>query len=283
MRHVQATLVAACVAAWCTTAGAAAHRPVLQRTARATTGASAIARPLRARAARRSARASGVRMLEIDAETLRSIGPMGMAAVVCGADMIPGAPTQPIAIAAGALFGLPNGLLAVCVGQAFAAAGALTLSRTPAVRELILSKEQELESESPNKLRLSLNAVAKRIDSQGFWGVIATVVGVRQSPIIPFSLGNYYLGLFTRAPPAAVLAGTLVGCFPLNALWVYVGASTQGALEKVLAGEAVDPGELLQSPAGSALEVLGGLATLAIVVAVGRAMASESGVEEDAA
>ena len=216
----------------------------------------------------------------LDVETLRSIGPAGMSAAVCLADMVPGAPTQPIAITVGALFGFQEGLACVSFGQACATALALTLARSPAAKS-VLSKAETL-LQSPGPLKKSLDAIAKTINSQSFVGVVGTIIGVRQSPIIPFSLGNYYLGLFTQAPLPAVVVGTVVGCLPLNALWVYVGATTSDALSAILAGEQIDLGSLLNSPAGEALEGIGGLATAGLAYVIFRTLQKQSAEETDA-
>lgn len=215
----------------------------------------------------------------LDVETLRNLGPTGMSAAVCLADMIPGVPTQPVAIATGALFGFPEGLACVCFGQACATAAAVTLARSPAAKSILSKAEDALST--PGPLKRSLDTIAATIDSQSAIGVFTTIVGVRQSPIIPFSLGNYYLGLFTRAPLVSVLAGTLVGCLPLNALWVYVGATTGDALNQILNGEKVDVSAILSSPAGETLEAVGGLATAALAVVLVSALrkAQEAGAE----
>lgn len=214
------------------------------------------------------ARRASPRMLDV--ETLRSLGPTGMAAAVCFADMVPGVPTQPIAIATGALFGFQQGLVCVCAGQAAATAAAVSLARSPAAKSVLSKAEGALSA--PGPLKSSLDTIAATINSQSAFGVFTTIIGVRQSPIIPFSLGNYYVGLFTRAPLASVVAGTIVGCLPINALWTYVGATTSGALGALLAGEKVDVSSIISSPAGEALEALGGLATAALAVFVFQAV-----------
>jgi len=224
----------------------------------------------------RLARASP-RMLDV--ETLRNLGPAGMTAAVLVADMVPGVPTQPIALATGALFGFQEGLACVVTGQACAAAGAIALARSPAAKA-ILNKAQAALSSS-GALKRSLDAIAATIDSQSALGVCGTIIGVRQSPVIPFSLGNYYIGLFTRAPLMSVVVGTIIGCLPLNALWVYVGSTTSDALGAVLRGEKVDVSAILSTPAGETLEALGAVATavLAVVLFSTLKAASQVGAE----
>jgi uncharacterized membrane protein YdjX (TVP38/TMEM64 family) len=245
-------------------------RPALAHQARAHTLGAHTLRGVGA-ATPRAGRAAA-RMLDV--ETLRSIGPAGMAAAICLADMIPGAPTQPISITTGALFGFQEGLACVSFGQACATALALTLARSPAAKS-VLSKAENL-LQSPGPLKKSLDTIATTINSQSFVGVVGTIIGVRQSPVIPFSLGNYYLGLFTNAPLPAVVAGTVVGCLPLNALWVYVGSTTSGALAAILAGEQVDVGSILSSPAGEALEGVGGLATAGLAFVLYRTLQNQA-------
>ncbi|KAJ1638567.1 hypothetical protein T492DRAFT_942531 [Pavlovales sp. CCMP2436] len=227
-----------------------------------------------------STRPAGRRAVAVmlDAESLRQLGPAAFSAAVFVADMVPGVPTQPIAIASGAVFGFQEGLAAVCIGQALAAAGALALARSPAAKA-VRDKAEEMLGEGAAKR--SLDAIAKTVDSQSALGVFGSIVGVRQSPVIPFSIGNYYLGLFTRAPIASVVAGTVVGCLPLNALWVYVGATTGDALTAILSGEKVDVSLVLQSPAGTALEVLGSLATAALAVVAFKALRGAQELEPE--
>jgi uncharacterized membrane protein YdjX (TVP38/TMEM64 family) len=193
--------------------------------------------------------------------------------------MVPGAPTQPIAITTGALFGFQEGLACVVVGQALAAAAAIALARSPVAKAFVGRVEDALAASGP--LKRSLDAIAATIDSQSALGVMGTIIGVRQSPVIPFSLGNYFLGLFTEAPLLAVVAGTVVGCLPLNALWVYVGSTTSGALGAILAGEKVDVTAILHTPAGELLEAIGGLATAGLAVVAYQALKSAASIDPE--
>jgi len=84
----------------------------------------------------------------------------------------------------------------------------------------------------------------------------------RLSPVFPFTLLNYLLGLTTVRTSSYVLAN-LLGMLPGTFLYVYIGATAREAL----AGRASGETGTLQL----ALKIVGLLATFAVVLIVTRA------------
>lgn len=78
-----------------------------------------------------------------------------------------------------------------------------------------------------------LVAVDRAIGTQGF----KTVVLLRLSPLVPFSLLNYLLGI-TRVRPLAFVAGSALGMLPGTVLYVYVGSLVRTVAELTQGGNA---------------------------------------------
>jgi uncharacterized membrane protein YdjX (TVP38/TMEM64 family) len=95
----------------------------------------------------------------------------------------------------------------------------------------------------------------------------------RLSPVFPFTLLNYLLGLTTVRTSSYVLAN-LLGMLPGTFLYVYIGATARAALAGGAAGET----GTLQI----ALRIIGLLATFAVVFIVTR-MARKAMAEAAAA
>lgn len=179
---------------------------------------------------------------------------MGLLVALC--DSIPLFPTQPISIASGALFGFGPGLAAVIVGQTLAAAFALSIGRYagPSVMDAL---------DNSSKARRVLEGLGLDADA-GFFKVFRAIFIARQSPVLPFSVGNYLVGAATSAPIVPALLGTLLGCVPLNCVWVGVGAGGMTTLN-TLEG---DNGSISQYM--GMLEGVGAIATLLIVLNLGK-------------
>ncbi len=94
---------------------------------------------------------------------------------------------------------------------------------------------------------------------------LRVVTLIRMSPLFPFNLINYGLGL-TKLRLRDYVLGSVVGMAPAILLFVYVG-STLRALEQVFSGTS----EL--GTGGTALFALGFAATLLVAVLVGRTAA----------
>ena len=178
-------------------------------------------------------------------QSLGAIGPLVVVLVyvVATVFLIPG---SAITIGAGTLFGLKTGLIVVVLGANLGALAAFLLART-----LLRAKVAAWAAGNP-KFRSLDQAIGK----QGFKMVLLT----RLSPVFPFVLLNYFLGLTAVRTGAYVLAN-LIGMLPATFLFVYIGAAARDAL----AGQPASA-DLYQQ----ILKYVGLAATIAVVVIVTR-------------
>ncbi len=116
-------------------------------------------------------------------------------------------PKSVFTIAAGAIFGIPTGLLVVVSGATSGAVMAFLIART-------------LGSEGIHAL---LGNQIRRFDTQlethGLW----TVLVARLIPIVPFTAFNYVAGI-SRLRLSVFIIGTLVGMLPATTAYVAIGA-----------------------------------------------------------
>ena len=155
-------------------------------------------------------------------------------------------PASLVTVGAGTLFGLKTGLVVVLIGANLGALCSFLLART------FLRQRVTHWTESNPKFRFLDEAIGR----QGFKMVLLC----RLSPIFPFILLNYFLGLTAVRVVAYVLAN-LLGMLPAMFLLVYIGATARDALEaQPVAGDFYQ----------QALKYIGLAATVAIVVVVTR-------------
>lgn len=147
-------------------------------------------------------------------QSLGAIGPLVvvLAYILCTVLFIPG---SAITIGAGTLFGLTTGLLVVVLGANLGALCAFLLART------FLRDKIAAWAAANSKFRSLDQAIGK----QGFKMVLLT----RLSPVFPFVLLNYFLGLTAVSIGAYVLAN-LIGMLPATFLFVYIGAAARDAI-----------------------------------------------------
>ncbi|HUC96944.1 MAG TPA: FAD-containing oxidoreductase, partial [Candidatus Polarisedimenticolaceae bacterium] len=148
---------------------------------------------------------------------------------------------------AGTLFGLKTGLMVVVAGANLGALASFLLART-------FLRERVANWAAANPKFRSLD---RAIGKQGFKMVLLT----RLSPVFPFVLLNYFLGLTAVRNGSYVLAN-LMGMLPATFLFVYIGAAARDAL----AGEMDVAAGFYQQ----ILKYVGLLATVAVVVVVTR-------------
>src|SRR5258705_578179 len=125
-------------------------------------------------------------------------------------------PASFVTLGAGTLFGLKTGLFVALVGANLGALCSFLLART------FLRQKVSLWTASHPKFRFLDEAIGK----QGFKMVLLC----RLSPIFPFILLNYFLGL-TAVRTAAYVLANLLGMLPAMFLLVYIGAAARDALE----------------------------------------------------
>jgi pyruvate/2-oxoglutarate dehydrogenase complex dihydrolipoamide dehydrogenase (E3) component/uncharacterized membrane protein YdjX (TVP38/TMEM64 family) len=183
--------------------------------------------------------------LESHVQSLGAIGPVAVALayILCTVLFIPG---SALTIGSGTLFGLKTGFLVVLVGANLGALSAFLLART------FLREKVARWAEGNPKFR----SLDQAIGNQGFKMVLLT----RLSPVFPFVLLNYFLGLTTVRTPAYILAN-LIGMLPATFLFVYIGAAARDAI----AGQ-MGAADFYQQ----ILKYVGLLATVAVVVIVTR-------------
>jgi uncharacterized membrane protein YdjX (TVP38/TMEM64 family) len=174
-------------------------------------------------------------------------GPVGLVAVYVVATVlfIPG---FILTLGAGFAFGVVRGTIAVSVGATLGASSAWLLGRTLA-RGFI-----ERRVAGNPKFR----ALDEAIGEHGF----KIVLLLRLSPVFPFNLLNYALGL-TRVSFRDYLLASWIGMLPATVMIVYIGSSVR-SLADVMSGQ-VEVGI-----GRKVLFVAGLLATVAVTILVTR-------------
>jgi pyruvate/2-oxoglutarate dehydrogenase complex dihydrolipoamide dehydrogenase (E3) component/uncharacterized membrane protein YdjX (TVP38/TMEM64 family) len=156
-------------------------------------------------------------------------------------------PGSAVTIGAGTLFGLKTGFMVVVLGANLGALCSFLLARS-----FLREKVAAWAATNPK-----FRSLDQAIGRQGFKMVLLT----RLSPVFPFVLLNYFLGLTAVRTGAYVLAN-LMGMLPATFLFVYIGAAARDAL----AGEPDAVAGFYQQ----ILKYVGLAATLAVVVIVTR-------------
>jgi uncharacterized membrane protein YdjX (TVP38/TMEM64 family) len=157
-------------------------------------------------------------------------------------------PASLLTLAAGALFGVLWGTIYTLVGAVVGATVAFLIARYAARRVV----ERRLAG-NPR-----FAAIDRAVGAEG----LKIVTLLRLSPVFPFSLLNYALGL-THVTLADYLIG-MIGIVPGTLLYVYLG-KVGGDLAALAIG--VHP---TGGPASTALLMIGLLATIAVTVLIGR-------------
>lgn len=186
-------------------------------------------------------------------------GPAAAYVAVAVCDSIPLVPTQPLTIAAGAAFGLGPGLAIVVSGQTSAAAFCFVVGRT-------VLGPKKVEALFGGRFSSVASQFASGDGKDSFSTAMRTVILLRQSPVIPFSVGNYVLGA-TDAPIPALMLGTVIGCLPLNMFYTATGAIVRGGAKAFL-----DSVGLNLEDVESILGVVGVAATAGIVYFLAKAI-----------
>ena len=203
-----------------------------------------------------------VRQCFMDFESyVKSLGALGPLVVVliyvlCTVLFIPG---SAITVGAGTLFGLKTGFVVVVLGANLGALCSFLLARS-----FLREKVAAWAAANP-KFRVLDQAIGK----QGFRMVLLT----RLSPVFPFVLLNYLIGLTAVRTGAYVLAN-LIGMLPATFLFVYIGAAARDAL----AGQPDASADLYEQ----VLKYVGLATTIAVVVIVTRIARKALGEAEQA-
>ncbi len=188
--------------------------------------------------------------LPVMMDWFRSLGPWGatvfvVAYVLACVLFLPG---TPLTLGAGALFGVPLGFVLVSLASTLGAMASFLIGRF-AARGWIVTKVAGYPK---------FAAIDAAVGREG-WKIIALL---RLSPLFPFSLLNYALGL-THVKFRDYTIASWLGMMPGTLLYVWLGA---------LAGDAAKQaeGKHERTPAEWALYGVGLLATVAVTVYVAR-------------
>jgi len=158
------------------------------------------------------------------------------------------APGLPLTLGAGFLFGVKQGIPVAAIGATLGATLAFLIGRYIA-RGWV---NRQIEG------RRNFQAIDRAIAEEG-WRMVLLA---RLSPIFPFNLLNYALGL-TQVSLPAYFFPTLFGILPAMVVYVYIGSLTQDLA-------AVAAGDVEKTPAQWALLGVGLLATLMVTVLIAR-------------
>ena len=159
-------------------------------------------------------------------------------------------PASVLTISAGFLFGGLYGTALVSVGSTFGAALSFLIARYFA-RAFVEDKIQR----SDGKI---LIAVDKAIESQGS----KVVFLMRLSPLFPYSLINYSLGL-TKIPFVEYIVASWAGMLPGTFAYTGIGAAGKVAIGASVGGTGVGPVTI-------ALYAAGAIATVAVTTIIGK-------------
>lgn len=176
-------------------------------------------------------------------QRVERLGPLGPIAFVAGYAIacIVLVPASLLTLAAGAIFGLVWGTIYTLIGAAIGATLGFLIGRY-AARGLV-------ERRLADNARFA--AIDRAVGAEGF----KIVALLRLSPVFPFSILNYALGL-TRVRLVDYLLG-MIGIIPGTFLYVYYGK---------VGGDLASRG-----PTNTALLIVGLVATIAVTVLITRA------------
>ena len=157
-------------------------------------------------------------------------------------------PATPVTLGAGLLYGQWLGSLVVALGATTGATIAFLLGRT-----LLRDTVEGWMADRP-----SFRALDAAMADQGF----KIVFLIRLSPVFPFNIINYGLGL-TRVTLPQYVAASFLGMLPGVFLFVYIGTTLQNISELLEGGSA--------GSAGQGMYWVGLLATVAVTAVITRA------------
>ena len=147
------------------------------------------------------------------------------------------APASVLTLAAGALFGVPRGLVIVSAASTLGAAAAFLIAR-----HLARDRVRRWLLESP---RL---AAIDRAVRDGGWKLVALL---RLSPAVPFNIQNYLYGI-TDLPFWPCMITSWVAMLPGTLLYVVLGHAGRAGLEAVGGARGRTPAEWLMLAVGVA-------------------------------
>jgi uncharacterized membrane protein YdjX (TVP38/TMEM64 family) len=206
------------------------------------------------------------RELQELASGVRELGAWGPLAFIAGyaVAVVAFVPALPLTLAGGAIFGPLAGAAYVFAAASLGACGAFLVARHAA--------RGRVERRIAGSPRFA--AVDRAIADQG----LRIAFLLRLSPVFPFSLLNYVLGLTRVRFPDYALA--CLGMLPATAAYAYLG-SLIGDLAGLGAPPAADPASPWLRRGLSALGVVATLAVVALLARIARRALAEVAPEAD--
>ena len=176
-------------------------------------------------------------------KSLGALGPVlvALAYVLCTIALVP---ASALTIGSGTIFGLKMGFIVVIAGANLGALCSFLLARS------FLREKVAFWAATHAKFR----ALDQAIGKQGFKMVLLA----RLTPVFPFVLLNYFLGL-TAVRTGAYILANLIGMLPAMFLFVYIGAAARDALAR-------DTADFYQQ----VFQYVGLAATIALLVVITR-------------
>lgn len=205
-------------------------------------------------------------------ESIRATGnaaPLLMLSVIALGEMIPLVPTQPFAIASGLLFGWITGAMVAVSGSITAALVAFTISRTQGLERVQNVLGGELGQRGKRGIRVQLGKIQNAVGDGGALQQTLKIALLRLTPIVPYSISNYLLGL-ANLPLLSFVAGTVMGLGPWMVFYAVVGQTGRALLQNGLSLQSVVTtltSELASNSTISYIEV-GSVATVALILIV---------------
>eukprot|EP00241_Pyramimonas_parkeae_P006944 CAMPEP_0114253160 /NCGR_PEP_ID=MMETSP0058-20121206/16238_1 /TAXON_ID=36894 /ORGANISM="Pyramimonas parkeae, CCMP726" /LENGTH=336 /DNA_ID=CAMNT_0001367175 /DNA_START=152 /DNA_END=1162 /DNA_ORIENTATION=- len=163
--------------------------------------------------------------------------PMLLVVTLC--EMVPLLPTQPLAIACGLLFGAKMGVPVALGGTVLAATFAFLLSRTFGAQLLARASETVsrtgLKMEGADEIEGSgmqsqITKMKGMVEAGGVAQTALKVGLIRLSPVVPYSVSNYLMGL-TEVPFPSFFMGTVFGMAPWMFFYTNVGSTGRSILQ----------------------------------------------------
>eukprot|EP00667_Euglena_gracilis_P007101 EG_transcript_7179 len=174
---------------------------------------------------------AGIKQVEAAGDT----GPVFLWFFLSCAEMVPLLPTQPLYLAAGLLFGTPEGILPAWGGTLTAAVLAFWVSRRlgspdgPLYGLVKFAMQKETQDDPVGSAELE-SSLEKVVADMSLVSSTLKIVLLRLSPVIPFSVSNYLCGL-TSVAFLPFLLGTAIGTMPWALLYVSLGATGHELLQ----------------------------------------------------
>jgi len=192
-------------------------------------------------------------------------GPFGwliLTGFIASSELLPLVPTQPFALMSGLLFGATKGAMITLLGTTTAASIAFSVSSGPIgkkMRNFAMGMEREGGEGTISSSPL-MKKLVEGVEDLNLGQQMVSVMLLRFSPVVPFSISNYMLGL-TPIKFVPFVAGTFLGMSPWCLMYATLG-KTAGSILLQNKGESLsidgleELGKIVQQQIGQYSEEL---------------------------